>query len=115
MIGANGVLLFLENAVEACRRMERGNKFVRVRSRIAGDTLSIVVENSFDGLWRVKNGTYLSRKENAEAQDREGVGLSSVRAVCLKHRGLAQNEIIGDVWKSSALVHMEDRSSAEAE
>lgn len=106
---------FLENAVEACRRMERGNKFVRVRSRIAGDTLSIVVENSFDGLWRVKNGTYLSRKENAEAQDREGVGLSSVRAVCLKHRGLAQNEIIGDVWKSSALVHMEDRSSAEAE
>jgi len=34
-------------------------------------------------------------------------GLSSVKAVCEKHRGLVQYEITADVWKSSALVHME--------
>lgn len=99
---------FLENALEACRRMERGDKFIRIRSRMDGDTLSIVVTNSFDGLWNEKNGAYLSRKE-ISGDAREGVGLSSVKAVCEKHRGLAQFEITGDIWKSSALVHMGDR------
>ena len=101
---------FLENALEACRRVERGKGFIRVRTRIAGDTLSIVVTNSFDGLWECdKNGAYLSRKKTSP--QREGVGLSSVKAVCVKHRGLVQYEITGDVWKSSALVHMEQQSS----
>jgi hypothetical protein len=96
---------FLENALEACRRIKHGNKFIRVRSRVAGDSLSIAVANSFDGLWQEgeQEGVYLSLK----APEREGIGLSSVRAVCEKHHGLAQYEIAGDVWKSSALVHME--------
>ena len=99
----------LENAVEACRRVKNGNKFIRVRARIEGDSLSIVVINSFDGLWREcgKDGVYLSRKINEGESPREGVGLSSVKAVCGKHRGFAQYEIAGDVWESSALVHME--------
>ena len=37
----------------------------------------------------------------------QGVGLSSVKAICGKHRGLVQYEIAGDVWKSSALVRVE--------
>ena len=96
---------FLENALEACRRMEQGDRFISVRSRIDGDTLSIVVTNSYDGVWREENGVYLSRKKQGKTS-REGVGLSSVRAVCEKHRGFAQYEITTDVWKSCALVHM---------
>lgn len=101
---------FLENAVEACRRMEKGNRFIRVRSQLADDTLSIVVSNSFDGNWREENGAYLSRKESGETVPREGVGLSSVKAVCEKYRGLARYEASGDIWKSSALVHMEEEN-----
>jgi sensor histidine kinase regulating citrate/malate metabolism len=96
---------FLENAVEACRRMKRGNKFIRVRSRIEGNTLSIVVNNSFDGLWMEEEGVYLSRK-GADGT-RKGVGLASVRAICDKYGWLCKYEITGDVWKSSALVDME--------
>ena len=97
---------FLENAVEACRRMERGDKFIRVHSWINGDALSIVVTNSFDGKRREgENGSYLSRK-TAIGEPREGVGLSSVKGICERHFGLAQYEITGDVWKSSALVSM---------
>ena len=94
--------------MEACRRMERGDKFIRVHSRINGDALSIVVTNSFDGKWfeGEKNGLYLSRKTEA-GEPREGIGLSSVKAVSEKHEGLAQYEITTDVWKSSAIVHME--------
>ena len=53
-----------------------------------------------------KEGVYLSLK--TDEPEREGVGLSSVRVVCEKHRGLVLYEIVGDVWKSSALVHMEE-------
>ena len=95
---------FLENALEACRRMERGDRFIRVRSRIDGDTLSIVVTNSFNGVLCEENGVYLSCKEQGER--RVGLGLSSVKAICEKHRGLVEYETTTDVWKSSALVHM---------
>jgi sensor histidine kinase regulating citrate/malate metabolism len=95
----------LENAVEACRRVERGEKFIQARGRIIGDGLSIVVTNSFDGVWREKNDVYLSRKAD-EGEPCEGVGLSSVKAVSEKYRGLIQYEITGGVWKSSVLVHI---------
>ena len=77
-------------------------RFIRVRSREDGDTIAIVVTNSFDGVWSERDGAYLSRKEPA----REGVGLPSVRSVCENHRGLVQFEVKENVWKSSALVHI---------
>jgi hypothetical protein len=86
--------------------MEHGGKYIRARSRIDGDTLSIVVTNSFDGSWCEENSVYVSSKKGEGAADREGVGLSSVSAVCAKYRGLVQFEITGDTWKSSALVHL---------
>ena len=96
---------FLENALEACRRMKKGFKYIRVRSRIDGDSLTIVVANSYDGLWSKKDGdVYLSRKENEYVRD--GIGISSVKTVCEKHRGLAKFESGELQWKSSALVHM---------
>lgn len=104
---------FLENALEACRRMQGGNKFISVRSRVETNTLSIGVINSFDGLWNEKNGVYLSRKESDEV--REGMGLSSVKAVCAKYDGLVQIEISGKVWKSSALVYMINEHAEEME
>ena len=99
----------LENAVEACRRMTHGNKFIRTRARVTGDSLSLVVINSFDGLWREsgEDGVFLSRKTGEGESAREGVGLSSVKAICARHLGFVEYEITGDVWTSSALVHME--------
>jgi sensor histidine kinase regulating citrate/malate metabolism len=100
---------FFENAVHACRRVKVGEKFIRVRSRVDGKTLSVTVENSFGGLWHYddKNGVYLSMKENsAENIPREGVGLSSVKAVCEKYNGSMRIEIENKVWKAAGLVYM---------
>jgi sensor histidine kinase regulating citrate/malate metabolism len=91
----------LENAVEACRYVEE--KFIKVRAVVDGDFLTVVVENSFDGIWRYEGGVYMSRKEAPETR---GVGLSSVRAVCEKYGGLMQVDMDGDRWVSSALVNM---------
>jgi len=97
---------FLENALEVCRRMEQGERFIRIRSRLDGDALSFVVANSFDGQWKERNGVYLSHKRQDGRAPHAGVGLSSVRAVCEMHRGLTRCVADGSVWKASALVHM---------
>ena len=110
----------LENAVEACRHVKTEDKHIRINSRadVHGIDLSIVVENSFDGEWRVEKGVYISRKESAEVSGdqayREGVGLSSVKAICKKHGGLAEVKVTGSVWKVSALVEMRDESMITA-
>ena len=95
----------LENALEACRRMEGEEQFIKVRAIVDGIFLTIVVENSFDGNWQEEGGAYLSRKEASNIRG-GGVGLSSVRAVCEKHGGMMRIEINGKTWKSSALVNM---------
>ncbi len=96
----------LENALEACRRLIGSSAYIRVRSRVDGDALSIVVENSFDGKFREANGAYLSRKGDGDNAPREGLGLSSVKAVCIKHGGFARVEIAGEVWKTAVIVEM---------
>ena len=102
---------FLENAAEACRRMEHGEKFIRVRSLIQGDYLTLTVENSFDGLWNERDGAYLSRKR--EGAGSEGVGLPSVKTVCAKYDGRAVFAVNGNVWRSSAVMAMENGSGAD--
>jgi signal transduction histidine kinase len=85
---------FLENALEAYRLVTCGEKFIHVRSKIDGDRLSIIVDNSFDGICR------------EEGPETRGMGLPSAKAVCEKHKGLIRIDINGKTWKSSALVHM---------
>ena len=95
----------LENALEACLRMERGTRFIRACAVVGGGFLTIVVENSFDGIWREEDGVYMSRKAPPETR---GVGLTSIRAICEKHGGLMQVNINSDRWESCALVSMEE-------
>jgi sensor histidine kinase YesM len=96
---------FLENALEACRRVaETSERFISVRTRIIDGSLVIIVENSFDGVLNEKDGVYLSLKEGAGGD--EGIGLSSVKAVCDKHEGMMSVETDGNVWKASAVVDM---------
>jgi signal transduction histidine kinase len=94
---------FLENALDACRRMESGNKFIHAHTVVDDESISIIVSNSFDGQWEQQDGVYLSRKENGGVK-RIGVGLSSVKEICEKYGGLAIFEVTDNVWKSSALV-----------
>ena len=95
----------LENALEACRRLPQGERYIRLRSRTEKNRLIISVINSFDGNWQEKNGLYYSHKKT-EAPPREGTGLASVKAISEAHNGFTKVEITPETWKVSVLLHM---------
>lgn len=89
----------LENAIEACERMTEGKRFIRLYSRLQHKTLTIAVDNSFDGTVRKQGERLLSSKRTDF-----GIGTASVTAVAEKHGGGASFEVDGSVFKVSAYV-----------
>lgn len=99
----------LENALEACCRMEKSDqdRYIKLRSRTQGDYLSLLLENSFDGIFSKCNGCFLSRKEiDGISVARKGVGISSVRAIAEKYDGTLRVEAEENLFRVSVLVSM---------
>jgi hypothetical protein len=94
----------LENAVEACRRMNGGQKYIHIKSRLRGNILVITIDNSYDGKIEGKNGTILSRKRDNE----EGIGLSSVRAVAAKYEGTALISFDDKEFRTSMILNTQN-------
>jgi signal transduction histidine kinase len=79
----------LENAIEACLRMDYGTKKIRLQSMIAGDMLVLGMRNSFDGDYKVlADGRYVSRKRDSGV----ATGLASVCSVADKYGGSVKFE-----------------------
>ncbi len=96
----------LENAVEACGRMTKGSRFIQLQSHLEYGILTITVDNSFNGMFREKNGVFLSSK-----RDGEGTGLSSVAAVAKKYGGTARFEAKNGVFQASVYVRITSESN----
>lgn len=91
----------LENAVEACERMQTGERFIRLRSRLQYGTLTIAMDNSFDGSFTVRDGSFVSSKRREI-----GTGLQSVRAIAEKFCGGARFEAQKTVFLSSVYLRV---------
>lgn len=89
----------LENAIEACERMIGGDRFIRLYSRVQYKSLTITVDNSFDGTVHKQGGRWLSRKRSDY-----GTGTASVTAVAEKYGGGAVFEAEGQVFQASVYV-----------
>ena len=73
----------LENAAEACRRANGGKRFIYLTSKNTGETLFVLIENSFDGVLSKKDDKLLSGK----SEGRDGVGLASAQQILERHGG----------------------------
>jgi len=93
----------LENAVDACRGLPSGDRFIRIFSYISDGGLVVTMENSFDGKLKERNGTLLSTKH-----DGDGIGLSSVHVVSEKYNGDMRIETRDRVFLSSVYLSMFD-------
>lgn len=91
----------LENALEACTRMTEGRRFLRLSSTVHLGTLTITLDNSFDGQIKQEDGKFRSSK-----RDDFGVGLTSIQAVARKRGGDARFEPDGRVFRSSVYLRV---------
>ncbi len=93
----------LENAIEACRRMEYGTKSIRLQSKVTGDMLALGLTNSFDGNFeKTADGRYLSQKRESGI----ATGLASIQSIASKYDGTAKFEAEGRVFKTSVRLDM---------
>jgi len=91
----------LENAVEACNRIDGGNRFICMNSQLIHGTLALAVDNSFTGKLQKRNGALLSSKRQGE-----GTGTSSIKAVAGKYGGDARFEDKDGVFQASVYMQI---------
>ncbi|MCI9174288.1 MAG: sensor histidine kinase [Lachnospiraceae bacterium] len=134
-----GILLgnLLDNALEACERMEEGRRFVRLSLRRKNHFLLIEVENSFDGIvrWEKKSpvpatrktgsglteteGLQMSRnvsaKKGPEADFQEmehGIGLTNVEEIAERYLGVMDIKIKENVFQVVVMMQQNDRTES---
>ncbi len=86
----------IENAIEACRRLDNDGCFIRLSADIRYKTLIITMDNSFDGHFKIRDGKYISSKRNDF-----GIGLSSIQSVAQKYGGDTEFVAKNGVFQSS--------------
>lgn len=91
----------LENAAEACARMNSGHSFINIKiSATTNSLLVIIVENSYEGEILRSGNTFISSKEKG----RKGIGISSVLSIIEQYNGLSKFEYQNQIFKASVLI-----------
>ncbi|MCH4192163.1 MAG: ATP-binding protein [Butyrivibrio sp.] len=85
----------LENALEACEQITQDRR-ITFSSRLQGDFLFIAMDNSFNGIVKMRGDQFVSHK-----RDEIGTGLVSIRSVVEKAGGKATFEPKDRVFQSS--------------
>jgi sensor histidine kinase YesM len=91
----------IENAIEACRKIEGSEKFIKINAGLTGEMITITVDNSFNGTVKETNGVFVSQKREGK-----GIGVSSVRAVAKKYDGATRFEAEGELFQASVMLKM---------
>lgn len=86
----------LENAIEACMKIDKEKRFIRISSDISYDMLIVTMDNSYDGNFLSADGRFRSTKREGF-----GIGLSSVQSVARKYYGDAKFEDKDGYFQSS--------------
>lgn len=96
----------MKNAVEACGYLkDRNSRFIHLECGIQNGTLSIVMDNSFDGFINKVNNQLKSRKKFG------GVGLKTVQAVVGKYKGTIDMEYPQNVFSISLKLPLNPKST----
>ena len=74
----------LDNAIEACQKVEENQKWIQIVIRQVGDISFIKVTNNYYEEPYVENNVFVSQKEEREVH---GIGLISVKSIIEKYGG----------------------------
>lgn len=92
-----GIIFFnlLDNAIEACEKIEKKDRWIRVIVKNKKQLSIVKIENSIEKHILMKDGKYLTEKENKAIH---GLGLQSVKALVEKYDGELQCSHSEDVF-----------------
>ena len=105
-----GIILnnLLDNAIEACGKLETGKGFVRLSLKRKKQFLLLEVENSFDGAVPVSKGSSLppTTKQSIvpEIITEHGIGLENVRDIAERYFGGVNIKVKGDVFHVTVML-----------
>ena len=92
----------LENAIEACLKIDKDKRFIKISSDVNYDMLVITMDNSYDGNFVSVDGRFLSTK-----REDFGIGLSSIQSVARKYHGDTKFEDKDGHFQSSVYLRIE--------
>ncbi len=92
----------LENAIEACMKIDKDKRFIRISSNVNYELLVITMDNCYDGSFVSENGRFRSAKRKDF-----GIGLSSIQSVARKYHGDAKFEDKDGYFQSSVYMRIE--------
>ena len=94
----------LDNAVTGCLTV-KDKRYINITTKNDGNVLAIMISNSFDGvIENNQKGNILSRKRD----NREGVGITSIKSVCEKYGGSLNIDYTCDTFTCMMLLNTED-------
>ncbi|MCM1412192.1 MAG: GHKL domain-containing protein [Lachnospiraceae bacterium] len=108
-----GIILnnLLDNAIEACEKLEPGKGFIRLALRRRKQFLLLEVENSFDGIVpiREKSSLPITTKQSTLPGliTEHGIGLQNVRDVAERYFGGVKIKVKGDVFHVTVMLQQE--------
>lgn len=80
----------LDNAIEACEKMQKNEKWIHISLKKHHELLSIEIENSIEEVPKERRGELLSDKKSQEVH---GYGLKNVQQIVNKHDGAYSYQI----------------------
>ena len=105
-----GIILnnLLDNAIEACEKLEPGEAFIRLMLKRKKQFLLLEVENSFDGAVPIRKGSLFpaTTKQNVlpDIVTEHGIGLENVRDVAGRYFGGVNIKVKGDVFHVTVML-----------
>ena len=105
-----GIILnnLLDNAIEACEKLETGKGFVRLSLKRKKQFLILCVENSFDGAVPVSKGGTLPATTKQSILPgiitEHGIGLENVRDIAERYFGGVNIKVKGDVFHVTVML-----------
>ena len=105
-----GIILnnLLDNAIEACEKLEPGKGFIRLSLKRKKQLLILYVENSFDGAVPVSKGSSLPPTTKQSILPgiitEHGIGLENVRDIAERYFGGVNIKVKGDVFHVTVML-----------
>lgn len=110
-----GIILnnLLDNAIEACEKLEAGKGFIRLTLKRKKQFLLLNVENSFDGDAPIRKSSLLpaTTKQSIlpDIVTEHGIGLENVRDIAERYFGGVNIKVKGDVFHVTVMLQQGER------